>query len=418
MTILLSAITLIVGIWFLKQGRNFLSLIFLTYVYLDFVVGYGVYDISRTQEGLSFFSIIVANFLLGRGIAKLPFKMVLPFKLRLLGKTYTPSVEYSNGLEDYMIRAAIIFNILSLAYAIGTMGFLQFYSGAALVGEIKDYANPSPTRGLMIVIGSTIGTLTTAAIAIYAKRKNRSIILMLFVLIVLPIIGLQRGAMVSGAISLLYTYSNKIKTKAVLLLAAISIIVVVVIGGLRATSLNSQQSTGPLQLVVGELSVVQCVQLIVDTVRDNGIQYGRTIVEPALTLFIPRSIYPSKPSLTSAEITQKYFPDNAVAGFYLAPTVFGDAYYNFGYIGMSVISMLLGALTFSLDKSRYSYLGFIVSYQFYSIMRNNLPQSITAIGFGILFCQFYRINFWRLINPGAAKPCKVNDRSSYGLTRI
>ena len=126
---------------------------------------------------------------------------------------------------------------------------------------------------------------------------------------------------------------------------------------------------------------------------------GYTIIAPLLTKPLPRNWFLDKPLNSSAYYMKTYRQSEFDAGFMLAPSIFGDIYFNFGYIGCIVLCFLLGILfnffdvtlfghSLMFDSSRsLSYL-MIFYNSSYSFLRNNLADSTFAILITILMYEF------------------------------
>jgi oligosaccharide repeat unit polymerase len=78
-------------------------------------------------------------------------------------------------------------------------------------------------------------------------------------------------------------------------------------------------------------------------------------------------------------------PDEATKGYYLAPTLFGDVFLNFGYLGIIFILFFFGFASGHIDRlyfeknSQGIFIIFTTFYTYYSILRNNLSDSLFFI---------------------------------------
>jgi hypothetical protein len=101
-------------------------------------------------------------------------------------------------------------------------------------------------------------------------------------------------------------------------------------------------------------SVKSAVELIVSRVgADVAYQRGHTL-SPILTVFIPRLIWPNKPSVETGLLLNDEF-HIAEAIVYISPSYLGELYWNFGWpgalIGLLLIGRLLGYINSLCDLS-------------------------------------------------------------------
>ncbi len=124
-----------------------------------------------------------------------------------------------------------------------------------------------------------------------------------------------------------------------------------------------------------------------------GRTHGETILPPLLLKLVPRGLLPTKPINSGAYYMSKVRPAEFAAGYALPPTLFGDAYLNFGMVGAVVACLLLGFIAARLDRAyKYGRLscvpGFLLaSVSVYGLLRNALSESLSAfilIGFAYL----------------------------------
>jgi hypothetical protein len=88
------------------------------------------------------------------------------------------------------------------------------------------------------------------------------------------------------------------------------------------------------------------VEMIVRGMAANHpYQWGYTL-SPIFTTFIPRLIWPGKPSIPTGQILNKEFHVSAVAETFISPSHIGELYWNFGWagvvLGMSGLGYLFG----------------------------------------------------------------------------
>ncbi len=102
------------------------------------------------------------------------------------------------------------------------------------------------------------------------------------------------------------------------------------------------------QTIFERVSVKDTVEIIVAKTGE-GVEFqdGHTLI-PLLTTFIPRVIWPTKPSLemgVGRMVAKNFFPE-ASSDVFISPSHLGELYWNFGglgaVLGMAVIGALLG----------------------------------------------------------------------------
>jgi hypothetical protein len=91
-------------------------------------------------------------------------------------------------------------------------------------------------------------------------------------------------------------------------------------------------------------SLKSSVELIVHRVgKDVPFQQGATLT-PIAVAFIPKIIWPDKPSNAVGQVFNRLFHVSADPDTYISPSHVGELYWNFGWPGILLISPLLGAL--------------------------------------------------------------------------
>jgi hypothetical protein len=110
------------------------------------------------------------------------------------------------------------------------------------------------------------------------------------------------------------------------------------------------------QTFVERLSLKRSVETIVTKTRDTTpFQHGYTLT-PLISTFVPRLIWPDKPSVAVGRIMNKEFRVSDVADTYISPSHLGELYWNFGWagvvVGMTLIGLLLGYLGTRFDLAQ------------------------------------------------------------------
>jgi hypothetical protein len=105
-------------------------------------------------------------------------------------------------------------------------------------------------------------------------------------------------------------------------------------------------------LLTSEISPIQAYSEIKANRARLKRQHGRTIVLPIVFKVIPRGLFPNKPINTGAYFMSVVRPAEFAAGFALPPTLFGDAYVNFGMGGAVLACLLVGPVAAALVPHR------------------------------------------------------------------
>ena len=103
----------------------------------------------------------------------------------------------------------------------------------------------------------------------------------------------------------------------------------------------------------------------------------------------------------------KLHPESASKGFFIAPSIFGDIFLNFGYFGCIIFTFTFGILISYFDnklkklkegKIAFKKIGFllILFLSFYGVLRNNLPESLFSIfSIYIIFYLLDRVKYFK-----------------------
>jgi oligosaccharide repeat unit polymerase len=110
--------------------------------------------------------------------------------------------------------------------------------------------------------------------------------------------------------------------------------------------------------------------------KREGYLYGATYLA-ALTLFIPRSIWPDKPGLCGSLAARTFYFDNADWG--IPCDSIGEAYWNFGIPGVCVVFFLYGYFHKWLAQSFRKYSGEVSVLVLYTIALFYIRPDTTVI---------------------------------------
>jgi oligosaccharide repeat unit polymerase len=302
---------------------------------------------------------------------------------------------------EKILKVLTLLKIFILILTISNTGIQNFYSGYTLADKIENYSQGGIGEALEVVLNSFESTISMSAICLYTssciiQKKNINYGLLTFFLIGLPILSLKRstilfGVFTLGIISWLHG-SKKIYVMTITLGIILSIISGIFIGNIRSESLSNQSSNLSWQtFIYEEFSPIVAYSEIKRMAEIDGYTFGSTIIYPLIYKPIPRSLMPDKPLNSSATYGYKYDPDSANKGFFMAPTIYGDIFLNFGYIGCILFCFLSGITLENFDimilkERKYFYLPLYIMlfYNFYSIMRNNISDSLFSIMLSII----------------------------------
>lgn len=382
----LTEIAALIGL--LCSNKNILAAIYYLYIYLVFIFVYPLSDIHLAQEGQFYFCLAVAGYLIGACIATYAMPHVEGIRQLAL------QVRNLTSAESAILIAGITLRLVQMISLLASYGLRGYIGGIYMAERTEMYASHSiPFMFLSIAqYGSVVLCIAGLSGFIRSGRVYPSIFVT--VLIVLPIITLDRGALTAGVIALFYAFRNRIRFRHVIAGCLLALSVAVAFANLRLHGMKSQNRLSTMGAIIGELTVAEDVQLIAETIRRDGPAYGKNLIGPLIMMPIPRAIFPEKPKNTSTVIMEKYHPDAARNGFYLAPTIFGDWLYNFGNIGVFVVCALLGILIVRLGSVQICPFGFIVAYNFYSLLRDNCSQSAAFIIITFLIAEVaLRVNW-------------------------
>lgn len=125
-------------------------------------------------------------------------------------------------------------------------------------------------------------------------------------------------------------------------------------GSLKLSEMNRHQERAR---AMGRRFEVASIQGYLVNEYSKGIQ-GNTLSNFWLT-FIPRILWPEKPIITNfgAELHKKYFNDPSQIYSSIAPTYSAEAYWNYGPLGVVLVSVLLGLV-----------LGWLTHYSFLALL--------------------------------------------------
>jgi hypothetical protein len=304
-----------------------------------------------------------------------------------LGYHYAVNRRTHRGISQFVADDWPMTTLLTVGLILWAGGtFATWYWNVQLTVRSLEvnYASEGITTLLMIGrYAQPLGIL----ILVYAYTLSRSAFLTCLVItivaiqVVLGFVSNTKGlAMLGGILVIVTIYLVRGKVAKTWLIAALLFITfafpvfqayrTVVVGERGVTNAEAARDIGSvLRLAIeGERrnsdsrvtaffersSVKSAVELMVSRVGvDVAYQHGHTL-SPMLTVFIPRLIWPTKPSVETGLLLNEEF-HIADAVVYISPSYLGELYWNFGWsgalIGLLIIGLLLGYINVLCDLS-------------------------------------------------------------------
>ncbi|WP_375284224.1 O-antigen polymerase [Marinicauda pacifica] len=189
--------------------------------------------------------------------------------------------------------------------------------------------------------------------------------------------------------------------------AAIVLVGAVIVGG-YAMRISAQQSIplgvalrqalpDGLLIVSGTFPLLDLYSGAYVLTRDEGLSYGENLVNIA-GRFVPRDLWPTKPDILAIEIRQHVYGDRLSGA---PPTVYGEFYHAFSWLGLVVGGLFFGVLLRLTDSLRdyvlreplvagfYFYVVFQLSF---GVLKSGLENSLFHIIYfsaGLLIIKFW-----------------------------
>lgn len=361
-------------------------------VYFFLMLGVGPYaiQISNVYRVQHFAVMLLTVFfvgLLSRRLLRCSVVAIPPVRPT---ETETFQASSDRGRGTVLLRLALLVQGSLVLQHLSQYGFTGFLSGASLAGNISSYATSGGLTNTQIV-GVVGQALTASLVAVYIQvnepERRYDWRLLSVLLVVMPVIGLQRANIVVGLIVLLFLrrLAKQTREKRVIGNVAVVLISLVValaagvgIGLLRTSQLTPEESSASaLQSVLrGELSPV--------IVIDNALApqapryHGAGLYGPLISRFVPRRLDPGKAPNTTVRYMQSTDPASFAAGYSLAPSAVGAMVLNYGALGAYLLALMAGFSLGGPNIPKPSRAGYICAMYFalYSLIRNDPVNSI------------------------------------------
>ncbi|BFN01727.1 hypothetical protein MOXK23_08410 [Moraxella sp. K23] len=117
--------------------------------------------------------------------------------------------------------------------------------------------------------------------------------------------------------------------------------------------------------------------------------YGGTYIVNSITIFIPRSIFPSKPESLANQTLKKMFGNNTTIGLAYSPVT--EAFINFGFIGCYGVFVLIGRFLIKLQNNKNQILNFIFFTLVIDFCRGEMATFLYTFIFISLFFLLHRL---------------------------
>jgi oligosaccharide repeat unit polymerase len=376
---------------------------FLFYTFLFFIIS-GEFYFSEEKSFLLDFFVCVTFFMLG-------YKLV-----RLKEQKEMFDDIYLN--YDSLYYVAYVLNICLIFYKIFLVGFSGYLGGDFFVLSKDSYGTRDNSMGFYTIIKNFVDIYSLSLVilhqyAIFVKKKHANYLPFIILLLIVPMLSLERFRLVQGIVMglLIFSLTNdkrgefKPKHFIILLLSIITIVFSAIsINNIRSKGFygeNQSESSNPefAFQILGELNNTFIYKEIKDGLKSGkySYQYGRTLLLPLALKVVPRSFFPEKPLNTGGEISKSLDLFSFENGFMIPSAIYGDLYYNFGYFGLAIGCLLLGYISNVLDsgitsgnKSKVIISIFVMNYHFYSFLRNDISNSVSLIIFTFIVIFFLK----------------------------
>lgn len=230
-------------------------------------------------------------------------------------------------LTEKVMGAYMLVPVTLLIIQVQTYGFGDFYRGAALEDSIESYANAGLAIGTFALVKLCANLIQTALCVYYVCRCLRvgakpRLGLLAVLLVVIPLLALNRSSMVEGCVFLAIVALFGIAGSALkmarwfLMSAACGLVAIcgaILLGDLRMDRLTNGVATGVsseerlLNIICGEFTPIILYNDVKQNIDRLGYRYGETIVLPLVLKPIPRRWMPDKPPNTSMIYMQQFY---------------------------------------------------------------------------------------------------------------
>jgi hypothetical protein len=294
----------------------------------------------------------------------------------------------SEGNTDWPFRTALAVGLILWLLGTGALFYWQTYiitdrTNASLA---KNLENLGPWLTTVFMFGQLIQPLGVLVLAyLYAKYRRAPLFALIIVVVLVQIIlgfvadfkgeamqagiivtvvkiyvdgKLPKGWLIAGALFVVFAFPV-FQSYRTIVRGEHGVTSLQTLENLAATIQKAIQAQTKVQGGFGgtafkgqsfweRSSLKQSVEVVVRRAgADRPFQMGATLT-PMVAAFIPKLLWPDKPSIAVGQVFNKEFQMAEVADTYISPSHVGELYWNFGWpgviIGSSLIGLLLGAV--------------------------------------------------------------------------
>lgn len=351
------------------------------------VLGMGPYLVSGVDRNMvhEFAFWVTLSFLAGLALGGLMLGGVRPFAERSITRHCRSKSPTTLLWVPLALHAAVV--VLDVAL----IGPQAYFSAGTQVAGIRTYAQGGLGAQQIVKLAldsATIGFVSAYAALVFGKDALNWRLLTLL-LVVMPLLRLERGAVVINLLALLLLYQlvaspQRRRAVPVGLLVVLPILMAgagLGLGVIREASLSSTGRADSSVVAVGEFSPV----IVVDEALDENPGYGSEALWGAMTTrFLPRQWFPEKIANSTERFMRSHDRAALAAGFSLAPTALGALLLTYGKITTAFFALFVGLVLRAPRRNGVQSgwmvgLTSLVYFSLYSLMRNDPVNSFTQL---------------------------------------
>lgn len=234
------------------------------------------------------------------------------------------------------------------------------------------------------------------------KTKLEFILLLMLITIPIGILGFSGSVayVILEVIVIYYFYCEKFSLRKLTILTSILLLFLIMYGIVRANNMS----------IVGlELTIEREPELLMRPfLRTRGSEIMARIIDntnefrlgyetlfQSLTIFVPHAIWAEKPEPISVVFSEEMYGLNGG----ISPTILGDLYWNFGYFGITLGMLIIGATVQIIYNSLKKYLDrpsviFVYAHMFlfFTVLVSAIPGPLNDLVMKTIF--FVPIVYW------------------------
>ena len=282
-------------------------------------------------------------------------------------KTVNLKAENQNERMDIFIPSTFTYILIVVAYSVYLLINFEVTLIALMSGRVinNDVGNVGVLYSIVNSVCSTILPAILAFLFKYLRKSKHYIILSLLtsmpIILILFVQGTRYTILFSVAgLTLVLLGNVKIKMKNIILLVAVGILFLFLSevmlesrgqGLVEYLDSEKEESTGEfIEMFYSREGVIKTNTWLIEYFDENPYKYGLSN-SFILIFWIPRFIWPEKPTMLGHWLIREVQPSGYGAGHSVSYGFAGDAYVDFGLIGGAIFSLFLGAFLFFLDRT-------------------------------------------------------------------